>query len=317
MYIPPMAGVTDLVYRTLCRELDPDVLLATEMLSSKSLTFAHKNKFNHDHAKRMQIPEGDALTGIQLFGHEPDVMAEAARIAEEVGAKFIDINMGCPVPKIVKGMDGAALMREPELAAQIVSKVIQATSLPVTVKMRLGWCSESINSPDLAKSFEQLGVQALTIHGRTRAQKYTGEADWQLIRNVVESISIPVFANGDVKDIFDAKEIIEISGASGVAIARATMGKPWLSKQVNHYIKTGEILPEPSILSKIQLAIRHTEMLVEHKGLKTGIQEARRHIANYTHGIPGAGKLRAKIMEINSLEEAKETISKLANLSLT
>ncbi len=316
VYIPPMAGVTDIVYRTLCREFDPDVLLSTEMLSSKSLTYAHKNSKTHRHAERMDIPEADPLTGIQLFGHEPEVMAEAAQIAEEAGAKFIDINMGCPVPKIVKGQDGAALMREPELAAEIVRAVIKTTKLPVTVKTRLGWCSENLNAVDLARSFEDLGVQAMTIHGRTRAQLYTGEANWEEIAKVVSAVKIPVFANGDIKDLNDAKEVLEVTGAAGMAIARATMGKPWFSKQVNHYIKTGEILPEPNVEERLNLALKHCKMLVEYKGLEIGIRESRKHIVNYTSGMKGASKIRPQILAINSVEEAERLIEELKALNL-
>lgn len=315
VYIPPMAGVTDIVYRLLCRDFDPDVLLSTEMLSSKSLTFAHKNSKTHRHSMRMDIPQDDPLTGIQIFGHEPDVMAEAAKIAEDSGAKFIDINMGCPVPKITKGMDGAALMREPDLACDIVRQVIKAVNVPVTVKTRLGWCSESLNAPELALRFQDLGVKAMTIHGRTRAQKYSGEADWDGIAKVVAAIKIPVFANGDIKTLDDAKEILETTGAAGMAIARATMGKPWFTKQVNHYIKTGEILADPSTEEKLKLALKHAKMLVEYKGDNIGIRESRRHIVNYTAGLKGASKLRPKILAINSVEEAEGILNDLAEMN--
>lgn len=310
-----MAGVTDIVYRKLCREFDPDVLLSTEMLSSKSLTYAHKNSKTHRHTARMDIPEGDPLTGIQLFGHEPEVMAEAAEIAEESGAKFIDINMGCPVSKIVKGQDGAALMREPDLACDIVRAVIAATKLPVTVKTRLGWCAESMHTPELARRFEGLGVQAMTIHGRTRSQLYSGQANWDQIAKVVSAVKIPIFANGDIKDLEDAKKVLEVTGAAGMAIARATMGKPWFSKQVNHYIRTGEILPEPNIHERLALAIKHCRMLVEYKGIEIGIRESRRHIVSYTSGMKGAAKIRPLILAVNSVEEAEKLINELLVLN--
>ncbi len=305
IYIPPMAGVTDLVYRQLAREFDPNVLLATEMLSSKALIHAQKKQLEHQHTLRMEIPDGEELTGIQLFGHEPEVMAEAAKIAEAQGAAFVDINMGCPVAKIVKGQDGAALMREPELAASIVAAVVQATNLPVTVKTRLGWCSESLNVVDLARRFEGLGVKAMTIHGRTRAQKYEGSANWDLIKDVVAAVKIPIFANGDVKSIADAKKILTVTGAAGIAIARATIGKPWFSKQVNHYLMTGDLLPEPSPEERVDLALKHCRLLVAYKGDYTGIQESRRHINSYTAGLVGAATLRSKINQINSYKEAE------------
>lgn len=308
VYIPPMAGVTDIAYRTLCREMDENVVLATEMLSSKSLTYAHLNKKDHHHSKRLTIPEGDTLTGVQIFGHEPDVMAEATKIATGLGASFIDINMGCPVAKIVNGMDGAALMKEPELACEIVEQVIASTHLPVTVKTRLGWCEETLNAPSLAKQFQSLGIAAITIHGRTRAQKYQGEAKWSLIKEVVDAVDIPVFANGDVKTLEDARNVFEETGAYGIAIARATMGKPWFSKQVSHFIQTGEILPEPNLEAKLDLAIRHCKLLVEHKGELVGIRESRRHINNYIGGMHGASQLRSRINQINSVDDAQREI---------
>lgn len=303
-----MAGVTDLSYRLLCREYDQDVLLSTEMLSSRSLTYAHAKGAHHGHTKRLEIPEGDELTGVQIFGHEPEVMAEAAEIATEAGAKFIDINMGCPVAKIVNGKDGAALMKEPELAQEIAKAVLKATHLPVTIKTRLGWCENSLNAPELAKAFEGLGIKALTIHGRTREQKYTGEASWDAIKEVVDSVSIPVFANGDIKGLDDAIRALEVTGAEGLAIARATMGKPWLSKQVNHYIRTGEKLDDPSPEEKLNLALRHCKLLIENKGEYIGIQESRRHVTNYTAGMPNASSVRSQVVKANSYKEVEEAI---------
>lgn len=314
VYIPPMAGVTDIVYRQICREYDEDVILATEMLSSRSLTYAHQNKKSFGHSRRMEIPENDALTGVQIFGHEPELMAEAAKIATDNGAKFIDINMGCPVAKIVNGMDGAALMKEPDLAVDIVKSVIRATKLPVTVKTRLGWCEETLNAPEFTRRLADQGIRALTIHGRTRAQKYTGNANWELIREVVEAVDIPVFANGDIKTLDDAKKALEISGAAGLAVARATMGKPWLSKQINHFIRTGERLPDPDHNEKLNLALKHCRMLIEFKGDYIGIQESRRNINSYTSGMYGASKLREKINKIENYNDAVEAVEELRAL---
>lgn len=302
VYIPPMAGYTDFVYRKLCREFDPAVLLSTEMLSSKALSLEKESSY------KMDIPEGDELTGVQLFGHEPEIMSKAAMRAEMLGAKFIDINMGCPVPKIVNGKDGAALMKEPDLALKIVEAVISSVKIPVTVKTRLGWCEESLNASELAKSFQAAGVMALTIHGRTRSQRYEGKADWKKISDVVKSVSIPVFANGDVKTVEDAVRILEITGAAGVAIARGTMGKPWLSKHINHYLKTRELLEPPTSREKIDLALRHCKLLIEYRGEKAGARESRKHVVNYVYGIPGASKIRSNLSKLNSFQDAKDLL---------
>ncbi len=305
VYIPPMAGYTDMVYRELCRSYDPDVLLSTEMLSSKAMMYEKEKTY------KMDIPEGDAYTGAQIFGHEPDVMAKAAQIAEDSGAKFIDINMGCPVPKIVNGKDGAALMKEPDLACDIVRELVKHSKIPVTVKTRLGWCDQSLNAADLARRFEDLGVAALTIHGRTRAQRYEGQARWAEITKVVEAVKIPVFANGDIRSLEDVRKILEVTGAAGVAIARGTMGRPWFSKQVNHYIKTGENIAEPSIDERLELALKHCKMLIEYRGEKVGTKESRKHIINYTSGLVGASKLRARLSKLESYAEAEDIINEM------
>lgn len=310
VYIPPMAGFTDLPYRILCREFDEDVLMSTEMLSSKAMLYSDQYK-NPEEPNKMDIPEGESLTGIQLFGHEPEVMSEAARMATDAGARFIDINMGCPVAKIVNGMDGAALMKYPDLAFNIVKAVKSSTKLPVTVKTRLGWDYDNLNARDLALMFQDLGISALTLHGRTRSQKYEGNAKWDLIAEAIEGLEIPVFANGDVKTIEDVKNILETTGADGVAIARGTMGKPWFSKQVNHYIDTGEILPEPDALAKLDLSLKHCRLMIEYRGVEAGTREIRKHIVKYVHGIPGSSKLRAKLSHLNSYEEAEEMIFEL------
>ncbi len=302
VYIPPMAGYTDLVYRQLCRDYDPDVLLSTEMLSSKAMMYEKEKTY------KMDIPTDDPYTGAQIFGHEPEVMAKAAQIAEDSGARFIDINMGCPVPKIVNGKDGAALMKEPELAVDIVKALVKATKLPVTVKTRLGWCDQSLNACDLARRLEDQGIAALTIHGRTRSQRYEGQARWHEITKVVAAVKIPVFANGDIRSLDNVREILSLTGAAGVAIARGTMGKPWFSKQVNHYIKTGETLAEPSIDERFTLALKHCRMLIDYRGERVGAKESRKHIINYTSGLPGAAKLRARLSQLNSYAEAEEII---------
>ncbi len=304
VYIPPMAGVTDLAFRKVVRMFDKDTLIATEMVSSKSLMYKSDPSI-------MKLSLDEHPVGIQIFGHEPDVMANAALIAEGKGADFIDINMGCPVPKITKGKDGAALMREPDLACEIVKAIIGAVSIPVTVKMRLGWDECQKNSPELAMRLEQLGVCAFTIHGRTREQGYSGNADWEAISKVRKCVSVPVFGNGDVRTPHDALRLIEVTGCSGVAIARATMGSPWLSMQINKFLSYGEIVPSPNDFEKLDIAKVHLHELVKIKGEVIGIREARRHLINYTKGMPNSASFRAEIGQISTMQEAEELLLRL------
>ena len=259
----------------------------------------------------MKLSPDEHPVGIQLFGHEVDVMAKAAILAEAQGADFIDINMGCPAPKITKGKDGAALMREPDLAVEITKAVINAVKIPVTVKMRLGWDECQKNAPDLATRLEQAGACAFTVHGRTREQGYTGQADWEAISKVRKLVSVPVFGNGDVRSPYDALRLLEITGCDGVAIARATMGSPWLSMQINQYLTTGAFSPEPTNIEKVDLALKHLNELIKIKGETVGIREARRHLINYTKGMPNAASLRAEIGQINSKDEGEKLLSRL------
>ena len=304
VYIPPMAGVTDLAFRKMIRLFDKDTLIATEMVSSKALMF-------NPNQSLMQLSADEHPVGIQLFGHEPDVMAKAAILAEAQGADFLDINMGCPAPKITKGKDGAALMREPDLAVEIAKVVIGAVKIPVTVKMRLGWNECEKNAPDLAARLEQIGVCAFTVHGRTREQGYTGVSDWQAISKVKRNVSVPIFGNGDVRSPYDALRLLEITECDGVAIARATMGLPWLSMQINQYLKTNAFSPDPTDEEKLDLALKHLDELIKIKGEAVGIREARRHLINYTKGMPNAAELRAKLGQVNSREQAYEIVLRL------
>ena len=302
VYIPPMAGVTDLAFRKMIRLFDKETLIATEMVSSKALMYNPEQKL-------MKLSDDEHPVGIQLFGHEIDVMAKAALMAEGQGADFIDINMGCPAPKIIKGKDGAALMREPDLAVEIAKAVINAVKIPVTVKMRLGWDECQKNAPDLAKRLEDIGVCAFTVHGRTREQGYTGNADWNAISEVKKVVSVPVFGNGDVRTPFDAKKLLEVTGCDGVAIARATMGEPWLSRQINDYLHYGKYEPEPQLEERLKIAMLHLDELIKLKGSIVGIRESRRHLINYTKGFPNAASMRARAGSVNSREEAEELFS--------
>ena len=302
VYIPPMAGVTDLAFRKIVRMFDKDALISTEMVSSKALMFSTDQK-------RMKLSSDEHPVGIQLFGHEVETMAKAAVMAEEQGADFIDINMGCPAPKITKGKDGAALMREPDLAVGITKAVINAVKIPVTVKMRLGWDECNKNAPELAKRLEQIGACAFTVHGRTREQGYSGVANWSGIAEVKKVVSVPVFGNGDIRSAYDAKKLIDETNCDGVAIARAVMGEPWLSKQVTEYLETGKEPINLSTEEKLNIAKMHLEELIKLKGEYTGIREGRRHLINYTKGMPSSAQVRAQISQIS----AKEEVEKLFN----
>ena len=302
VYVPPMAGVTDLAFRKMIRLFDKETLLATEMVSSKALM--HKPD-----QPLMKLSPDEHPIGIQLFGHEIEAMAKAAILGEEQGADFIDINMGCPVPKITKGKDGAALMREPDLAVRIADAIIKAVKIPVTVKMRLGWSECEKNAPDLAIRLEQIGVSAFTLHGRTREQGYSGKADWNAIKKVKECISVPVFGNGDIRSPEDALRLLETTGCDGVAIARAVMGAPWLPMQINQFLNTGKYKEDPKDTEKLEIAKMHLTELINLKGEFTGIREARRHLINYTKGMKNAANMRATLGQVKSKSEGERLLS--------
>jgi len=306
VYVPPMAGVTDIVFRGLIRRIDPGCMLATEMVSSRALMHRPETRI-------MDLAPDEHPIGIQIFGHEPDIMAQAASMAQARGADFIDINMGCPVPKITKGKDGCALMREPELARDIVRTVKSAISVPLTVKFRLGWDDSARNAVDFGSMLEECGVAAVTVHGRTRQQFYSGKADWAAIGGVKRALSIPVFGNGDVFEPEDALRLLEETGCDGVAVARGTLGNPWLIRRINHYLETGKLLDEPQPVERLVLAYLHALGLVGYKGPRIGINESRRHLTHYTKGIIGAAPYRAQLTQV---ESTADVISILAELAL-
>lgn len=308
VYVPPMAGVTDLVFRTIVRRVDPNCLMSTEMVSSRALLAKTENRI-------MDLDQGEHPIGIQIFGHEPDVMAHAAQLAQKRGADFVDINMGCPVPKITKGKDGCALMREPDLASEIIKTVKSAVDVPVTVKFRLGWDDSTRNAVEFGEMVEAAGASMVTVHGRTRQQLYSGTADWHFLAKVKAALGIPVFGNGDVFSPENAMRMLEITGCDGVAVARGSLGNPWLIPAITKYLDQGILEDEPTNPERLILAFRHCLGLVAYKGERVGLNESRRHLTNYTKGIIGAAPFRNRLTQIKTIEEARLILAELAAMA--
>ena len=295
--LAPMAGVTDLPFRLLCKEQGAG-LLCMEMVSAKAIYYNNKNT-----EALMEIDERERPVSLQLFGSDADIMSEMAKKIEEKPFDILDINMGCPVPKVAGNGEGSALMKNPELVREIVSKVVKAIEKPVTVKIRKGFDEDHVNAVEIAKIIEDCGAAAVAVHGRTREQYYSGKADWDIIRQVKEAVSIPVIGNGDVTGPESAKKMIEETGVDGIMIGRAARGNPWIFGQIKEYLETG-VVPEKPDLSKVrEMMLRHARMQLEYKGEYTGIREMRKHVAWYTAGYPNSAKLRAKINEVETYEE--------------
>lgn len=295
--LAPMAGVSDLTYRCMARRMGA-ALVTTEMVSSRGLE--HHNEKTRD---MLRLAPEEHPVAIQLFGNDPDVMAEAARAAEAAGADMVDVNMGCPMLKVVKNGDGSALMKDIPRAAAIIRAMARAVSIPVTVKMRLGWSRSTINAPELARALEEAGAAAVTVHGRTREDFYSGTADWDEIRRVVEAVSIPVWGNGDVTDGPSAKALLDRTGCAGVAVGRAAWGNPWIFREINAYLERGEILPPPTAEERLAMAAEHLLGLAEEKGEYTAVREMRAHGSHYVHGLPHAAALRRRIMGAGTAAE--------------
>lgn len=306
VFLAPMAGVTDLAFRLMCKEMDAG-LLYTEMVSTKALFYGDKKT-----DMIMEIKEDEKPVALQIFGSDPRIMARVTdeNLSNKDDFKFIDINMGCPAPKIVKNGDGSALMKQPSLVREIVREVVSASNKPVTVKIRKGWDDNNQNAVQIAKIIESAGAAAITIHGRTREEYYSGLADWEMIKSVKDSVSIPVVGNGDIFEPEDALKMIEKTNCDAVMIGRGARGNPWIFKRTAHLLKTGELLPTPTDKEKIDMSLRHLELLFKVKPERMAIREMRKHIAWYIKGIKGSAEMRDKINRVDQRCELEETLLK-------
>lgn len=295
--LAPMAGVTDLPFRLLCREQGVG-LLCMEMVSAKAIYYNNKNTED-----LMRIEPEENPVSLQLFGSDPYIMSEMAKRIEEKPFDILDINMGCPVPKVINNGEGSALMKNPKLVGEIVSAVAKAIQKPLTVKIRKGFDDDSVNAVEIAKIIEESGAAAVAVHGRTRQQFYSGEADWDIIRQVKQAVKIPVIGNGDVNSPERAKMLVEQTGCDGIMIGRAAQGNPWIFRQITHYLETDEKLPKPSLDEVKQMIFRHAQLQLQYKGEYTGMREMRKHVAWYTAGFPHSAKLRGTINETETMEQ--------------
>jgi tRNA-dihydrouridine synthase B len=303
LFLAPMAGVTDLPFRKLCREQGCGVVY-TEMVSAKGLYYGSEHTED-----LMEIHPEEHPIGIQIFGSDPLIMARMAEKISETDAELIDINMGCPAPKIVRNGEGSALMRNPELVSRIVREVSKASSKPVTVKIRKGWDEKSVNAEEIAQIAEEAGAAAVTVHGRTREQFYTGTADWDIIRRVKSRLSIPVIGNGDIFSAQAAADMKNITNCDGVMAARGAQGNPWLFREILSLMETGEVPAPPGPDERINTALRHLHMLTALKGEKIGVCEMRKHIAWYLKGLKDSGRIRRQVNTITTVSKLEEVLN--------
>ena len=298
VFLAPMAGVTDLPFRLLCKEQGCG-MMCTEMVSAKAILYNNKNT-----DKLLEVDPRERPVAVQLFGSDPEILSRI----EDGPYDFIDINMGCPVPKVVNNGEGSALMRNPKQVEAILTAMVKALKKPVTVKFRKGFNDREVNAVEIAKIAESCGVAAVAVHGRTREQYYSGTADWDIIRQVKEAVSIPVIGNGDIFTPEDGKRMLEETGCDGLMVARGAKGNPWIFKRLTHYLDTGELLPPPTKEEKKEMILRHARMQVELKGEYQGIREMRKHVAWYTAGCPGSSALRNDVNLVETLAELEELI---------
>ena len=304
--LAPMAGITDLPFRMLCKEQGAG-LLYTEMVSAKAISYRNRNTI-----PLMEISPKEHPVALQIFGSEPELMAEVARSIEDQPFDILDINMGCPVPKVVNNGEGSALLKDPELIRKIVSAVSRAVKKPVTVKMRIGFEGADVDPVEIAKIMEDAGAAAIAVHGRTRQQYYSGKADWDTIRKIKEAVSVPVIGNGDVDSPKKAEAMLKETGCDGVMIGRAVRGNPWIFREMNYYFETGELLPRPSVEELKEMILRHARHQIEKKGEYTGIREMRKHVAWYTAGMRHSAGIRRESNLISGYEELKALLDRLS-----
>lgn len=299
LVLAPMAGITDFPFRLICRELGAG-LVYSEMVSVEALIREHKRTFSMLHTTRAERP-----VAFQIFGSKPDSMLDAARILSDGELDFIDINMGCPVPKVLKCGAGSALLRNLDRAKEIMAAVVEGSSVPVTIKIRTGWDSNSIVAVDFARAAESLGIAAVTVHGRTRAQGFSGLADWSMIKLVKEAVSIPVIGNGDVRSAEDAKRMIEETGCDGVMIGRGCQGNPWLFREARQYLETGVLPLPPSLEERQAIMLRHLHDMAKLVGKDIGIREMRKHLSWYTKGLPDGAEFRMRVNQLYVMDEVR------------
>lgn len=303
--LAPMAGVADRAFRELCREYGA-AYTVSEMISSKGVTMGDRKS-----KELMKLNDAERPAGVQIFGSDPEIMAKSIDAVLDVNPDFIDINMGCPAPKIAGNGGGASLMKNPETAQEIVKAVSSATDLPVTVKMRSGWDSDSINALDMAVRAENAGAKAVTVHGRTRQQMYAPPVNVDIIREVKERLSIPVIGNGDITDGQSAALMFENTNCDFLLVGRGALGRPWVFQQINAYMSEGRIIPEPPVSERMRVMVKHIKMICEYKGERVGIREARKHAAWYMKGIRGGAEFRRQAGMLESIEQLEEIAFKI------